>query len=207
MSKRLLTDSQISKAIHEAYLEMNGITEAQYQSDPDSFMPDGDVIYRIPDEVALKLFNRAICKAQDRQSYAVIIRKLTKAWRIECKANWNIKANNNLPKWIRGVPKTPTGGACDRHSQGGGLRKLEDQVMGKVRWPTPHSRDWKGAEGEYWKHGAMDLPAALGGKAATGGQLNPTWVSWLMGFPLDWLDIGQENPKESQESPLESKTE
>jgi hypothetical protein len=23
--------------------------------------------------------------------------------------------------------------------------------------------------------------------AGDGGQLNPTWVSWLMGFPLNWL--------------------
>jgi hypothetical protein len=22
------------------------------------------------------------------------------------------------------------------------------------------------------------------------GQLNPTWVEWLMGFPLGWTDLG-----------------
>ena len=22
-----------------------------------------------------------------------------------------------------------------------------------------------------------------------GGQLNPTWVEWLMGFPLGWTDL------------------
>jgi DNA (cytosine-5)-methyltransferase 1 len=24
---------------------------------------------------------------------------------------------------------------------------------------------------------------------ANGGQLNPTWVEWLMGFPLGWTDL------------------
>jgi hypothetical protein len=28
------------------------------------------------------------------------------------------------------------------------------------------------------------------------GQLNPTWVCWLMGLPLDWLDLdGYQNPE------------
>ena len=25
-------------------------------------------------------------------------------------------------------------------------------------------------------------------KDKTGGQLNPTWVEWLMGYPLGWLN-------------------
>ena len=28
-----------------------------------------------------------------------------------------------------------------------------------------------------------------GGRAAVGGQLNPKWVSWLMGWPIGWLDL------------------
>jgi hypothetical protein len=23
----------------------------------------------------------------------------------------------------------------------------------------------------------------------TSGKLNPTWVEWLMGFPLEWTDL------------------
>jgi hypothetical protein len=26
--------------------------------------------------------------------------------------------------------------------------------------------------------------------SAIGGKLNPTWVEWLMGFPLGWTDLG-----------------
>ena len=30
----------------------------------------------------------------------------------------------------------------------------------------------------------------LGGRQEAIGQLNPTWVEWLMGLPLGWTDLG-----------------
>ena len=47
-----------------------------------------------------------------------------------------------------------------------------------ARFPTPVARDWKG----------VGRPGQLG--TEIGGQLNPTWVEWLMGFPLGWTDLG-----------------
>jgi hypothetical protein len=57
------------------------------------------------------------------------------------------------------------------------------------RWATPQARDWfpphkpeyiaaKRAEG----HGMSNLNDQIG------GSLNPTWVEWLMGWPLGWTD-------------------
>ena len=34
--------------------------------------------------------------------------------------------------------------------------------------------------------------------AGNGGQLNPTWVEWLMGFPPGWTDL---NPSGTPSSP------
>jgi len=34
--------------------------------------------------------------------------------------------------------------------------------------------------------------------AAASGQLNPQWVSWLMGFPIDWCDLQGELQQEYQ---------
>lgn len=53
-----------------------------------------------------------------------------------------------------------------------------------VKFPTPQGRDWKGKSqrGNYDR--AKDcLPNAVG------GQLNPTWVEWLMGFPIGWTEL------------------
>lgn len=48
-------------------------------------------------------------------------------------------------------------------------------------WPTPTTQDAKnnGAPSQMERN---SLPL----NAAVGGALNPTWVEWLMGFPLGW---------------------
>jgi hypothetical protein len=69
----------------------------------------------------------------------------------------------------------------------------------KEMFPTPTTRDYKGGyktESLIRKDGksrALDaLPnAVLNGKGTetVTGQLNPTWVEWLMGWPLEWTDL------------------
>jgi hypothetical protein len=49
-------------------------------------------------------------------------------------------------------------------------------------WPTPTRRDEKGPGPKHTRAGS-DLPQVAG------GHLNPLWVAWLMGFPVDWLDV------------------
>ncbi len=61
----------------------------------------------------------------------------------------------------------------------------------KKMWPTPAARDGKGPNKKpYRERGGgkkgEQLPNAIG------GQLNPQWVSWLMGFPIDWCDLPDE---------------
>jgi len=86
----------------------------------------------------------------------------------------------------------------------------------KGLWPTPTARDWRSGKsnlhgtnarplnevvllwptptvkGNYNRAGLSqrsgDGLAVAVNKAAptTGGALNPTWVEWLMGFPLEW---------------------
>jgi hypothetical protein len=59
-------------------------------------------------------------------------------------------------------------------------------------WPTPQSNDAKNA---VVRHRTKSLQVMLGGAVATldtqaiGGHLNPTWVEWLMGWPLEWTDL------------------
>lgn len=85
-------------------------------------------------------------------------------------------------------------------------------------WPTPAARDWRGSNSaesickslKREKNGflgqlpnavlwttpcAADAKGSHGGgnrrslRTDVGGQLNPTWVEWLMGFPIGWTDL------------------
>jgi hypothetical protein len=70
-----------------------------------------------------------------------------------------------------------------RHGTKHGGRDLTDWV---ARWPTPQARDHRTGEahrvGDPARHGGWNLNDWVG------GQLNPAWVEWLMGYPPGWTD-------------------
>ncbi len=53
--------------------------------------------------------------------------------------------------------------------------------------PTPSSNDWKGSAKPGQRRRQLTDPAM--GVIETGGKLNPTWVEWLMGFPIGWTEL------------------
>lgn len=57
-------------------------------------------------------------------------------------------------------------------------------------WPTPTVNDSKNSTLPPSQINHDNIPGALlrDGETA-GGQLNPTWVEWLMGWPLGWTDL------------------
>ena len=58
-------------------------------------------------------------------------------------------------------------------------------------WPTPTAQDASNNGGKS-QHKRNSKPL----NAAINGRLNPAWVAWVMGFPLDWLDLdGYQNPE------------
>jgi hypothetical protein len=89
-------------------------------------------------------------------------------------------------------------------------------VIGSGLWPTPNrmdanrgadARDRPGSGGPNLLSAVQNYPAPTvndsknnGGpsqlqrntpnlNAILGGQLNPSWVEWLMGWPLGWTDL------------------
>jgi hypothetical protein len=61
---------------------------------------------------------------------------------------------------------------------------------GVKKFPTPRAEDGQCAGGHRGTddtlYGAICKPKD--GSVDAGGQLNPTWVEWLMGWPLGWTD-------------------
>lgn len=68
----------------------------------------------------------------------------------------------------------------------GGGRNHLGQLANAVRmlqlYPTPKAQNARGA-GQKHGNGGPSLDAVVG------GQLNPMWVEWLMGFPIGWTDL------------------
>ncbi len=79
----------------------------------------------------------------------------------------------NLRQW-----RTPL--ASDGTKQGHG--NLAHQVK---RWPTPKAS----ASGPDYARRSREGSGGDDLATVVGGQLNPTWVEWLMGFPPGWTDL------------------
>ena len=62
-------------------------------------------------------------------------------------------------------------------------------------WPTPVCQDSRHAttrhldpKNHYWKSNLGEVVMSME-QPNSGGRLNPTWVEWLMGWPLEWTDL------------------
>jgi hypothetical protein len=59
------------------------------------------------------------------------------------------------------------------------------------KWPTPRSCSAMAAtltdKGKRFPN--LETVMAHSDKTTIGGKLNPTWVEWLMGWPLEWTDL------------------
>ena len=76
-------------------------------------------------------------------------------------------------------------GACWERITPGHLTSGTGFGSSEKRWPTPTAHNAKeAAHPSEYKRNQPTLAAQAGGK------LNPTWVEWLMGWPLGWTDLG-----------------
>ena len=69
--------------------------------------------------------------------------------------------------------------------------RLDHAVLFRQTIPTPNANEdsyrLNGLTQQSNSLGAMARREAIAG--GTNGQLNPTWVEWLMGWPLGWTDL------------------
>ena len=83
-----------------------------------------------------------------------------------------------------GLWPTPT--VCGNNNRKGISPKAGDGLATAVkRFATPLARDWRSGKASQATHEKNSRPLS----EQVGGSLNPTWVEWLMGWPLGWTDL------------------
>jgi hypothetical protein len=106
---------------------------------------------------------------------------------------------------VRGLnPKYPTPTVGD--SKGSGSRNLPgskahpgisltDAIVRGQTLPTPRTKGMCGGTGNFEQMKKLEESGAITEKerrqmtAGNGGQLNPRWVEWLMGWPIGWTAL------------------
>ena len=119
----------------------------------------------------------------------------------------NMAGGSNLP----GIKKALDEGHLKRPSGQAIQIRLEDQVREERLWPTPAAHEGRlgyqrrdtGKKGTQ-KSLTTKVIDKEGGRKKTTGQLNPTWVEWLMGYPIGWTDLNVSETASSHKSPTTS---
>jgi hypothetical protein len=103
------------------------------------------------------------------------------------KAGLSAKSGDGLATAVKNWP-TPTatlgtkgGRVTPQKSREGGT--LIEAVSSRM-FATPTARDWRSGKASEATHAKNSRPLS----EQIGGSLNPTWVEWLMGWPLGWTD-------------------
>jgi hypothetical protein len=94
---------------------------------------------------------------------------------------WDRKGSADLRMAVHLWP-TPT--VCGNYNRKGASASSGDGLATAVtKFQTPNTNGMDG--------GSNSRKATLrrGQEVLTGGSLNPTWVEWLMGWPLGWTDL------------------
>jgi hypothetical protein len=88
-----------------------------------------------------------------------------------------------------------------RGDQGSGRIRGEQKLSARAKLiPTPSANDHKGSAKEGQRRRQLTDPAMGVIPQGGGGSLNPTWVEWLMGFPLGWTALKPSEMPSSRKS-------
>ena len=100
----------------------------------------------------------------------------------------NSRGEPNLSGQVKLYP-TPKASDSKGSGPAGSKSAEHDLVRGNLRgvvlYATPCARDYRTGQRERYEN--PERMNALNDQI--GGQLNPTWVEWLMGFPPGWTDL------------------
>ena len=75
------------------------------------------------------------------------------------------------PETLKAKGRTPSNTLCD--------------AVNAAMYATPQARDFRTGQQDR----SFNPERSKNLNDQVGGQLNPTWVEWLMGFPIGWTDL------------------
>jgi hypothetical protein len=87
-------------------------------------------------------------------------------------------AGRSPRNFLKGIP-TPRANDAEKRGNFDTSNPRNGLPAFAKKWPTPTAPMFKGSN-DRLDHAVM---------ASDGGQLNPTWVEWLQGFPLGWTEL------------------
>lgn len=109
----------------------------------------------------------------------------------EGRRNHTDQLENAVKLWPTPTSRCGAGASQTATRQGG-----PDLQTAAQMYPTPTTgAGLCGGTGNYQQLKALEASGQITEEerrsmaAGNGGQLNPTWVEWLMGFPLGWTDL------------------
>ncbi len=132
-----------------------------------------------------------------------------------CVLTWKVSATpsgRSVFRLVPSMPRTngngsglwPTPNARDHKDTGANVdwEKVakKSKLAGAVMWPTPTQSDYRSPNMNPAKNGQVEPSSGHALPAKVGGQLNPTWVEWLMGYPTGWTDLGASATRSSRKS-------
>jgi len=80
----------------------------------------------------------------------------------------------------------PTPTVCGNYNRKGASATSGDGLATAVlKCATPTARDWRSGKASKATMERNSRPLS----EQIGGSLNPTWVEWLMGWPIGWTDL------------------
>ena len=139
---------------------------------------------------------------------ATVLNKLSKTW-----PSWGMTVDGcayEHPMSGHRITETdgfvwPTPNSRDWKDSGGSQGNRKSPNLGtRVHWPTPRTMGMCGGSGAWAllkKNTSIEEARLMG--AGNGGKLNPTWVEWLMGWPIEYTASKQletvKSPSKSQQ--------
>ena len=84
------------------------------------------------------------------------------------------------------TPKASSGGYNKSPGSESKIRPTLETMARHNMWPTPTMKANRDCLAERNRNSLALEPAVNHALGTLGGKLNPTWVEWLMGFPLEW---------------------